>query len=411
MTTVRHQPFIESLARLEPDTLEWRSLLSGLLVLRLADTVREQGRSLVDADWAGVYSIRETVNSVNEGDPVRGVLSRLLDELGSPDYNTRDFATGLLSYGRALDYAGKWNLAADVFGTAAEFSPPRVDPRVAVEALSALGAAARRAGDWEQSSAGYASASHIAETVGDFAGMLRVQVGMANTHAARGNFPAAEEILTRVVAEASASHLEDVAAVALHTRASVAHGRGKYADAVRLGYEALKLTTNANSRDGILADIAACFQELGMRESARDAHLIVAATSQDQWVRWQATLNLMELASTDGMQEAFDSYASELAGASLSPNWRAYFYLYLGQGHERFGRYELAVENLTLAVGYAAEHQIHRVTIDAEQALSAMAAGERKRARAEKYVEPSYSGEVNEVALAISEMRRTAFAQ
>lgn len=406
---MRHHPFIESLGRLEPDTIEWRSVLSGLLVLRLADTVREQGRAVVDADWAGVYSIREAVNAVSEGDPIRRVLSRLLDELSSPDYNSRDFATALLSYGRALDYAGKWKLAADVFGTAAEFSPPRVDARIAVEANSALGAAARRAGDWEQSAAGYANAAHIAETVGDLAGMLRVQVGMANTHAARGNFPAAEDILKRVVAEASVSHLEDVAAVALHTRASVAHGRGKYADAVRLGYEALKLTTNANSRDGILADIAACFQELGMRESARDAHLIVAATSQDQWVRWQATLNLMELASIDGMQEAFDSYASELAGASLSPTWRAYFYLYLGQGHERFGRYDLAIENLTQAVSYAAEHQVNRVTIEAEQALSAIAAGERKR-KAAKYVEPSYADEVGDVAHAISEMRRSTFS-
>jgi tetratricopeptide (TPR) repeat protein len=405
---VRHHPFIETLGRLEPDTPEWRSVLSGLLVLRLADAVREQGRTVVEADWAGVYSIREAVKAVGEGDPIRRVLFRLMDELGSPDYNVRDFATALLSYGRALDYAGKWKLAADVFATAAEFSPPRVDAKIAVEAHSALGAAARRAGDWEQSSAGYANASHIAETVGDLAGMLRVQVGMANTHAARGNFPAAEEILKRVVAEASVSHLEDVAAVALHTRASVAHGRGKYADAVRLGYEALKLTTNANSRDAVLADIAACFADLGMREAARDAHLIVAATAQDQWSRWQATLNLMELASIDGMQEAFDSYASELAGASLSPTWRAYFYLYLGQGHERFGRYEMAIENLTTAVQYASEHQIHKVTIEAEESLAAVRAGQTKREKAVPYQE-SYSDELHEIVDAISDMRRAAF--
>lgn len=407
---MRHHPFIESLGSLETDSAEWRSVLSGLLVLRLADAVREQGRPVVDADWAGVYSIREAVKGINEGDPIRRVLSRLMDELGSSDYTVRDFATALLSYGRALDYAGKWKLAADVFSTAAEFSPPRVDAKIAVEAHSALGAAARRAGDWELSAAGYANASHIAETVGDLAGMLRVQVGMANTHAARGNYPAAEEILKRVVAEASVSHLEDVAAVALHTRASVAHGRGKYADAVRLGYEALKLTTNANSRDGVLADIAACFAELGMRESARDAHLIVAATAQDQWVRWQATLNLMELASIDGMQEAFDSYASELAGASLSPTWRAYFYLYLGQGHERFGRYELAVESLNEAVTFATAHQFHRVAFDAEQSLAAIATGERKRAKSTSYKD-SYAGELDDVVDAISEMRRTTFAK
>lgn len=403
---MRHHPFIETLGKLEPDTPEWRSVLSGLLVLRLADSVREQGRPVLDEDWSGMYSIREAVKSVNEGDPIRRILSRLIDELSSPEYNVRDFATALLSYGRALDYAGKWKLAADVFGTAAEFSPPRIDAKIAVEAHSALGAVARRAGDWDQSAAGYAQASHIAETVGDLAGMLRVQVGMANTHAARGNFPAAEEILDRVVAEASVSHLEDVAAVALHTRASVAHGRGKYADAVRLGYEALKHTTNANSRDAVLADIAACFAELGMRESARDAHLIVASTAQDQWVRWQATLNLMELASIDGMEEAFDSYASELTGASLSPTWRAYFYLYLGQGHERFGHYELAVESLNDAIAFSASHQIHRVTIEAEKSLASIAAGERQRVTQASYVEAEIE-DLSEVAHAISEMRRT----
>lgn len=404
---MRHHPFIEALGGIEPDTAEWHSVLSGLLVLRLADTVREHGREIMESDWAGVYSITESVKRVSEGDPIRRVLTRLLDELGSPDYNARDFATALLSYGRALDYAGKWKLAADVFGTAAEFSPPRVDAKIAVEAHSALGAAARRAGDWELSAAGYANASHIAETVGDLAGMLRVQVGMANTHAARGNFPAADEVLKRVVAEASVSHLEDVAAVALHTRASVAHGRGKYADAVRLGYEALKLTTNASSRDGVLADIAACFQELGMRESARDAHLIVAATAQDQWYRWQATLNLMELASTDGMQAAFESYASELAGASLSPTWRAYFYLYLGQGQQRFGQYEKAAESLTTAVQYASEHQIHKVTIRAEEALTQIAAGQAKR---EKVPYQDSADELHDIVDAISDLRRATFS-
>jgi hypothetical protein len=138
--------------------------------------------------------------------------------------------------------------------------------------------------------------------------------------------------------------------------------------------------------------------------------LIVAATAQDQWVRWQATLNLMELASIDGMQEAFDSYASELAGASLSPTWRAYFYLYLGQGHERFGRYELAVESLNEAVAFATTHQFHRVAFEAEQSLAAIASGERKRAKAASYKD-SYSGELDDVVDAISELRRSTFAQ
>ena len=47
---MRHHPFIESLGKLEPDTPEWRSVLSGLLVLRLADGVLPAVRLDEDGD-------------------------------------------------------------------------------------------------------------------------------------------------------------------------------------------------------------------------------------------------------------------------------------------------------------------------------------------------------------------------
>jgi hypothetical protein len=77
---------------------------------------------------------------------------------------------------------------------------------------------------------------------------------------------------------------------------------------------------------------------------------------------------------------------------------------------QRTRAYDLAIENLTQAVAYASKHQVHRVTIEAEQALEAVATGEKKRAAATKYIEPSYPEGVDEVAHAISEMRRTTFA-
>ena len=55
--------------------------------------------------------------------------------------------------------------------------------------------------------------------------------------------------------------------------------------------------------------MAVIFSELGLRDSARDTHMILTATAQTKLVRWAATLNLMELASLDGMEDAFDAYA------------------------------------------------------------------------------------------------------
>src|SRR6185503_16115783 len=101
-------------------------------------------------------------------------------------------------------------------------------------------------------------------------------------------------------------------------------------------YDALAVTKAPSDRDRIVADLAAGFSELGMREAARDSYLLLLATAQTKWVRWQATINLMELASLDQVQDAFDSYAAELRKAPLGPWLRAHFLLLLGEGLERF---------------------------------------------------------------------------
>ena len=75
---------------------------------------------------------------------------------------------------------------------------------------------------------------------------------------------------------------------------------GEHAEGLKLAYEALGLSTKPTERDEVLEDIAAMFVQLGMHDAARDAHLVLSATAQTKFVRWSATLNLMELASLDG---------------------------------------------------------------------------------------------------------------
>jgi hypothetical protein len=278
-----------------------------------------------------------------------------------------------------------------------------------MEATTALGGAARRSGDWDRSAEGYAEAAHLADALGDRASGLTVRVGTANNQIARGNLPAAQLILDEVISEASASGLDGVEALALHSRASVAQLTGSPSETVTLAYKALEKTTNVAVKDTIMADIAAAFVDLGMRDAARDTHMVIALTSRYQWVRWQATINLMELAAMDHMERAFDGYAAELKNAALDPRLRAYYLLYHGQGCIEFGRTELGLSQIAEAQHFAERHKIHQVAFDAEKALTAEKRGVRE-ANARKAWTDSVPENVTRVAEAMNQVREMALS-
>ena len=150
------------------------------------------------------------------------------------------------------------------------------------------------------------------------------------------------------------------------------------------------------------------FSEIGLRDAARETHLLLVATTQSKQVRQAATINLMELAAQDEMPEVFDSYARELAAAPLSPWLRAHYLLLLGEGMHRLGRSEPAEEALQDAISFADANQIHQVSFQAQSALSAV----RSSTPTKPFVPPPtwVPEEVGGVVRAISELRKTAAA-
>jgi tetratricopeptide (TPR) repeat protein len=278
-----------------------------------------------------------------------------------------------------------------------------------VEASIAVGGAARRNGDWDTSARAYSQAAYIADTLGDRPGVLTVQVGIANTYMAKGNLPQAQVILDDVLVQARDQNLTEVQGYALHSRASLAQRKGDNAEGVKLAYEALSLTKNLAERDLVLEDIAAMFTGLGLHDAARDAHIILAATAQSTLARGSATVNLMELASLDGMREAFDSYARELAAEKLSPWIRAHYLLFVGEGFGRFDEFEAAEDALNEAVTFAQANEIHQVSFRGQNALTNL--------RSVSQFKPSFTPppswmpeEVETVVRGISELRKTAVA-
>jgi tetratricopeptide (TPR) repeat protein len=405
---IRHQVFFDMLGSLREDSASWRSVFAGLSVLRLVDSYTDNSASVDPANWAQLHSVRSSVDEVSAGDPIRGVLTTVLEETIARGTIDEVVCRSLLGYGRALDYDANWSLATDVYQTVAKVSRPEKNAKLAIDANVAVGGAARRNGDWETSARAYSQAAYIADTMGDRQGVLTVQVGIANTYMAKGNLPQAQSILDDVVSQASDLHFEDVHAVALHSRAALAQRKGEYSEGVRLHHAALKLTKNPFDRDNVLADIAAAFEEVGLRDASRDANLLLVATSQSKSVRWTATINLMELAARDQMEQAFDAYAKELRREPLGPWLKSHFLLFLGEGLEAFGRYEAAEQALAEARDFAQQNQIFAVSFKAEEALQAVRSKSRRQAPAPSFADHSH--DVLAAAHDISELRKAAVA-
>jgi tetratricopeptide (TPR) repeat protein len=401
-----HQAFYDVLADSSEDLPNWAPTLAGLAVLNLVEAAREDA-SVVDADWTGVRVAADAVSALREGSAFRRPLLKIMEDLRDIGPSMKGLNQSLFQYGRTLDLEGHWTLAADVFSTVTEMAREARDANLAIEATTALGGAARRSGDWDTSAESYATAAHLADSLGDTASGLTIRVGTANTHMARGNLPAAQLILDEVIEESGKSGLTGVQALAYHGRASVAHLKRNFAETVTLAYMALERTSNPSARDSIMADIAAAFAELGMRKAARDAHMVISLTSRYQWVRWQAGINLMELAAIDGMEGAFDSYARDLRNAALDPRLRSYYLLYFGEGALGFGRIEVGIRSLEECLEFAARSKINQVAHEAGQALERARLGAGRIVRIESRTE-WVSKDLAEIAEAIGDLRESA---
>ena len=403
--TIRHLPFFEALAVLEESSTEWRAMTAGLVVLRLVDSWFEEGTSIASSDAWGLMAVREAVEAVDVGNPARTILSGVVDAVASA--SRADFsviAPRLSAYGRALHFDAKWRQAADVNETLLAYAHPIDEADVYINASMQLGFCRRMLGAWEEAAAAYADASRVAVSMGDVVGILRAQIADARLSVARGNLPRAEEILDDTIVRAKSESLTDVLGLALHERAGVAHERGDYERSIRFGYDALSHTTRDTARDRVLADIAVSFMELGVTSVARDAFLVLAATGQEQYVRWTASLNLLDIAITDGSEPAFEAYRRELSQAALPIELAVNLHILVGKGYHSFGRSDRARTSLVQAVELASQNRLNQLMFNAEQNLRQLEVGERMAAR----TAVEAPEDVADIAKAIHAMRELA---
>ena len=404
---LRHLPFFEALAATDEGTPEWRAATAGVGVMRLVDEWAAGGPDLRNR-W-GVHAVRLAVEAMPEGRPARAVLLGLVELLGAtPRADADVLAARLLAYGHVLDLEGRYDLAADVFETLVGLAGGSALVDVAYDAGMRLGYCLRMLGRLDDAGRAYGGAREAAERLAEPAKRLRVRVADAKMALARGNLPAAAAILDETIAAAAEPTLDEVRAIALHDRAAVAFTAGQVEAAVHFAYDALGRTGDSLARDRVLSDLAAMFVQLGLHAPARDALLVLMATAQEQYTRWMASINLLELAALDGAELVFEQYRRELATAALPVDLAASFHLVAGQGCRRFGRLDAARTALRAAAGLAERHALHQLSFEAERELAAMDRAEpavgQPAGRAATQTPPS----LRPVATAIRELRMLA---
>ena len=367
---MRHLPFFTELASLEQSDPAWRAVTAGLVFLRLVDAWIEEGASAVAADGWGVRSVAACLEEMPTGSTARTILMSALDALTSARCgDMHAVAPRLMAYARSLDLDAKWALAADVYDTVLAHVHPEEESEIAVNALLNRGHCLRQLGDFPLSQDAFNTAAELAHKAGDMIGVLRARIGEAKIVVARGNLPAADAILNETIALANKHSLAEVRSMATHDRAHIAQIRGQYDLAIRFAYDAMHDSVNETNRDRILGDLAGSFYMLGVKTAARDAFLILAATAREQWQRWVASINLMELAAEDAVEVQFERYRQQLATSDLPPILLTQFQLHAGRGYHQLGRFTEARTWLDRALDTATTHSFNQLIFETETAL------------------------------------------
>jgi hypothetical protein len=196
----------------------------------------------------------------------------------------------------------------------------------------------------------------------------------------------------------------------MHDRGHLALRRGKPTEAVVWQYEAFKGVRNQMARDRVLNDLGASFVQLGVYSAARDAFLVVAATAHEQYMRWTATINLLDVSVHDRREPLFEQYRRDLESARLPPTLATYYYMYVAEGYRAFDQISLATAAITRAIDIATANQLGQARFEAEEILDGLKLDQARERQDERRAlqSTSWSPEVQGIAKALHELRTKA---
>jgi hypothetical protein len=411
MRSLAHMPYFEQLSTLADDSAEWRSVSAALVVLRLFDSWMQGGAEMVAAEAPGLQAVREQIAAMDVRDSNRRLLGSIVESMVTAQIpRIVTVAPRLMAFGRELQQKAKWPLAADVYRTVLSYATPVEDAETVIAANMQLGRCLRVLAEWEESLTCFAAASQVATMIDDIMSILRARIQEANIAIDRGNLPHAETLLEDTILRAKERGLQEIGATAMHDRAHLALRRGKPTEAIVWQYEAFKGVRNQMARDRVLNDLGDSFAKLGIWSAARDAFLLVAATAQEQYMRWTATINLLDVAVHDHNELLFEQYRRDLEGASLPPALETYYYMFVAEGYRRFDKIAFATTAIARAIDVATSNQLGQARFQAEEIQESLKKDQLRAEREERSALKSakWTPEVEGVAKALHELRTMA---
>jgi tetratricopeptide (TPR) repeat protein len=405
-----HRAYIEALADAPEGSPAWHAIVAGYAALQLFESWMDGGVGTAVPSMLDVRRVRRYVEAVPELHPGRRCLAQLVDAIdaateadeGEPIARRAEVGRLLASYAKLLQYDAQWGLAADVHGTIVEFAQRTSDVARMLDSMLMRGYSLRMQGRLDEASDAYAALRAAATAAGDERYRLESHLSDAKVAVDRGNFPVARELLDRTIAEARRTDCRVIVSKGLTDRARIAAMQHDHELALACSYEALELASDTVDRERILSNIALTFSQMGLRDAARDAALLVAATAQDRNTRLTALVNLMELAHQDGRELVFEQYRRDLAREDLTPYLDVVYLEACAEGCRAFGRASEARHAAQRMLEVAERHGLNEFVLKAESLLR-----DAERVPVET-ADRAPSRRARAIARAIAEMRSSA---
>lgn len=407
-----HRPYIEALANATEGSAAWHAIVAGYAALQLFESWVDGGLGASPPSMLEVRRVRRYIEAVPESQPERRCLSMLAERIEATSDAAAEELPGLrlevgrvlAAYAKLLQYDAYWALSADVHRTVIGFAQCVNDTEQLLDSMLMRGFCLRMQGRLDEASEAYAALRVAATRANDERYRLESHLSDAKVAVDRGNFPAARELLDRTIADARRAECWVIVGKALTDRARIAAMQGDYELSLACSYEALERSRDSFDRERILGNIALTFGEMGLRDAARDAGLLVAATAQDRTARLTALVNLMELAHQDGRELVFEQYRRELAREDLTPYLEAVYLETSAEGFRAFGRSAEATQAIERMLELSERHGLHEFVMKAE----AMLRGAGDVLSPPRPADAAPTRHVAQIARAIADMRIAA---
>ncbi len=371
--TWMHEPFLE---RLADQRYQERAActLGAFLVMRLVDRYAVEA-GYTDPD-ALAYQESSALEYVLKLDPENAETGHLVELIRVSNQvrmrgSRKLLWAPLLAYAYWLEQELRLKEALDVVETALRMNDGTA-PEKEVAALLQQARIQRLMGYFDLARESYKGARERAELLGDTHGVLLARIGDAIVLRQKGNLPASERVLVKVLNDAERLGDQDAQARAHHDLGVLAANRLAYEESLDHLFKAFDMYVDTESKLRALSDAGEVLKRLGEFSVARDAFTAVVNRSQAADTRAVAEIALMELSALSGHRLEFLRRKTVLQDGvdSLPPERRTDFYLQAGLGYARFGQVRLARKHLDTALELAESLSLTEYIFRAETALA-----------------------------------------